>query len=163
MHLPGLDSLRSAVGTVFVLGTVTACATASTSAGPVEYSVDERVPIAADGVMPVSLKAGPVTFTELRVRNLPDEDEVLNSSRWEHSRPKPTVRATGDGSVATKLDLEASLESEQGEVFLKCTRRTSLNSSGREEWNLCTLEAMYTRDWPRTKFFHLRASVKPRD
>jgi hypothetical protein len=127
---------------------------------PGVYTIDRTIPLPAEGFTSVSLDVGPVTVTELRVRNIPDKEEIANASAREHSRPKPVVKAKNNGPVDVDLVLDTSLEDDLGESFLGCTRVVSLDAGETDDWSTCRLEAMYTRDWPKVRMFHLVLKVK---
>ncbi|HVN32954.1 MAG TPA: pullulanase-associated domain-containing protein [Anaeromyxobacter sp.] len=136
------------------------CATPAVGADSIfEYPIDERIPLAAEGVMPVSIQAGPVTITEVRVRNMPTERDVAeNPTGSDKSHPKPDVAARSSADV--KIRLGASLESEEGESYLSCTRKVGLDAGRTDDWSLCGMEGMYTRHWRKVKVVHLVGWVR---
>lgn len=130
-----------------------------------EYVVDETIPLPADGVAAsLSLQAGPVTITEVRVRNRPTEHEVReNPEGLDRSRPKPIVIARNDGKDDVKVSLSASLEGASGQPFMSCRRKTDLDAGETDDWNVCSMEGLYTKDWPKVKFVHVVVRVRPED
>jgi hypothetical protein len=127
-----------------------------------EYPVDERIPLAADGVMPVSIQVGPVTITEVRVGNMPSERDVAeNPTGNDKSHPKPSLAVRTSADV--KITVSASLESEGGESYLSCKRKVGVDAGRTDDWSLCAMEGLYTRDWHKVKVVHLVAWVRPDD
>ena len=127
-----------------------------------EYPVDERIPLAPDGVMPVSIQVGPVTITEVRVRNMPSEQDVAeNQTGNDKSHPKPSLAVRSSADV--KILASASLESEGGESYQSCKRKVEVDAGKTDDWNLCGMEGLYTRDWRKVKVVHLVAWVRLND
>jgi hypothetical protein len=126
-----------------------------------EVKIDQRIPLKFEGdevLAPVSIEAGPVKFTEVRVRNVPGADEIKKAG--DHSRPKPVVAVDNEKGPDAKVRVEVKLEDEEGKSYLSCTRSSSIDSGAHEDHiNACWLDAMLSSDWPKVKVFHLIATV----
>ena len=127
-----------------------------------EYFIDESIPLPADGVASLSIQAGPVTITQVRIRNAPTKRDLReNPTGHDRSHPKPAV--TGQSSDDVNLQIVVSLEDDAGNSFMSCRRKVGLDEGDSDEINLCTTESMYTHDWPSLRILHLSARVILRD
>ncbi|HVO21299.1 MAG TPA: hypothetical protein VMU15_18700 [Anaeromyxobacter sp.] len=125
------------------------------------WEIDLAVPLAASGVMPVSLGAGPVTVTELRVRNMPSEEETHDQSRGnDKSHPKPTVTVKNGGSGKVKCKLKVALEDDQGKPLMTCDASKGVDQGETSELNLCWIASIRTLDWPKLRAFHVTGTIK---
>lgn len=149
--------MRAWASTVAVAG----CLWMGTAAAADEVRIDQRIPLEFkdDEVLaPVSIEAGPVRFTEVRVRNVPKTSEIRDPD--DNSRPKPVVAVDNDNGPDAEVRIEVTLEDEQGNSYLRCSQSSSIDSGAHEDHiNACWLESMHSRDWPKVKVFHLLATV----
>jgi hypothetical protein len=125
------------------------------------WEIDLAVPFKHDGVMPVSLVAGPFTITELRVRNMPSDEETHDQSRGnDKSHPKPTVTAHNGAGWKAKLKLKVALEDDQGRSLLTCDASKGVDKGETSELNLCWIASIRTLDWPRVRAFHVTGRIQ---
>lgn len=129
-----------------------------------EVKIDRKIPLQfqQDEVLaPVSIEAGPVKFTEVRVRNVPKEDEIRKAG--DSTRPKPVVAVDNENGPDAKVRVVVTLEDEAGKSYLECSRSSSIDSGAQADHiNACWLESMQSSDWPKVKVFHLVATVTSR-
>jgi hypothetical protein len=125
------------------------------------WEFELAVPFASSGVMPVSLEVGPFTISELRVRNMPSEEETHDPSRTkDNSHPKPTVTARSHTTWDAQFKLKVTLEDDQGKVLLSCSAKKGLSRGEQEELNVCWIASIRTLDFPKVKVFHVTGRVK---
>jgi hypothetical protein len=126
-----------------------------------EYEFELAVPMAHDGVVPVSLEVGPFTITELRVRNMPSDEEVQDPSKKDdNSHPKPCFTARSQAPWDADFKAKFTLEDDQGNVLMSCNRSKGLSRGETEELSLCWLASMKTHDWPKVKVLRLAGRVR---
>ncbi len=131
-----------------------------------QYDIDESVTVnAASGYdTRIQATAGPVTFTEVKIRNIPSAEEIRRVTRaTENSRPKPVVFARNDGQIPAKVHVRTILEDDMGTALMTCDRTGSLDPGERNDWNMCLTEAMHTLDWPQVRVVHLIAQVDTKE
>lgn len=125
------------------------------------YELDLAVPLASGGVMPVSFEVGPFTITELRVRNMPSDEETHDLSRGkDKSHPKPTITARSRTTWDAQLKLKVTLEDDQGKALMACEARKGLAKGESEELSMCWIASVRTLDWPKVKVFHVTGRIK---
>jgi hypothetical protein len=157
--------MRRSIRIIAMASTLCAgCATTSAGNGSSrQYKVDELIDLPADGIAPVSIKAGPVEVIEVRIRNMPTEQDVVEDKRGtDRSHPKPTVVARSTSRQPAWLSLVSILEDEAGKPLMTCDARKDqeLAPGATDDWNTCMFEGIRTREWPRVKIFHLIATVR---
>ncbi|HET6438142.1 MAG TPA: hypothetical protein VFG59_08780 [Anaeromyxobacter sp.] len=112
-----------------------------------------------ENALSLKLEVGPVTITEIRVRNAPSPEEVAGAKN-DNSHPHPTVTAENHGPSNVRLVLRTSLEDEQGHAFMTCQRYVKLPAGKTDRWTICFMEHMKTADWSRVKTVHLETEVE---
>jgi len=129
--------------------------------GEEAHEFELAVPLAADGVMPVSFEVGPFTLTEVRVRNMPSDEEVRDTSaKRDNSHPKPTFTARSRAAWDADFKVKVTLEDERGKVLMKCDRSKGLGKGETDELNLCWLASIRTSEWPKVKVVRLVGRIQ---
>jgi hypothetical protein len=144
-----------AVAVVWVaLGAVPAAAKAS---------LDKKVPFPTSGRAALGVKVGPLTFTEVLVRNAPNAKDLAEakSNPKDNCHPKLQVGVSNPGSAKMKFHVTVSLEDGSGHVYMSCDRNDSISpGASNDHTNLCWLDSMKTIDWPKLKVVHVSAEVE---
>lgn len=113
----------------------------------------------------LDFKAGPLTFTELIVRNPPNAGDIKKaqtSDPDDNCHPKLQVGITNDGKQDMKFKIVLSLEDEAGTVYLTCNREDSIDAGDENaHTNLCWLDWMKTIDWPKLTVVRIKADIDP--
>ncbi len=131
-----------------------------------EYRIDEVVPLPADGIAPVSFRAGPVEVVEVRVRNRPSAEDIAEDTRkTDTSHPKPVITAFNHGTALALVSLESILEDAAGTPLMVCNGRKpqELVPGVKDDWNTCLMEGMPTHAWPRVTHFHAKVTIRVRE
>ncbi len=133
------------------------------------FLIDEVFPLPENGRIPLTLKAGPVDITEVRIEKMPSKSEVANARRnSEKSRVEPIVMVKGMSDPDDVLDgleiravIEVALEDDVGTPVISCIKVVEIDPGEIDDVSPCTLGArtLYTQDWPKVKFVSLKAKV----
>ena len=125
-----------------------------------KLELDETVPL-ENGAADVKLEAGDIVLTKILVRDAPSEAEVAKANDKYHSYVNPTVVMSNKGRHDADVELELTLQDEEGKEILSCSR--SLEVEGKDEDNTyfaCKRGRIKTLDWPRVKQAHVVAHIE---
>ena len=133
------------------------------AAGDQPASVNETVKFPKAGAAELEIKAGPITFTEIIIRNAPNEDDLrqAKTNPKDNCHPKLQVGVTNNGSSKVEFHVRVLLEDDEGNVYMSCDRNDSISGGAENDHtNLCWLDSMKTIDWPKLTRVRLVAKVK---
>jgi hypothetical protein len=129
------------------------------------FSVNKTVKFPKGERVDLNLKAGPVTFTEVIIRNPPNSKDIKEAETknpGDNCHPKIAVGVSNDGKEEMKFRVVVSFEDSEGNVYLKCDKDDSIDSgSDNDHSNLCWLDSMKTIDWPKLTQIRVVAEVDP--
>lgn len=121
------------------------------------YEVDKAVPVTADGCVLLDAQAGPVTFVEVLLEDLPSEVDP-------RSAPGAVVVVSNGGDSEADLSITVTLEDGDGVVLDRATRSLDLDEDTTNE----TFSVLHRGEgskrlaegeWPRVKVVRLVARV----
>ncbi len=114
----------------------------------------------------LNFKAGPLTFTEVIIRNPPNAGDIKNAQTkdpGDNCHPKLQVGVSNEGKTEAEFRVVVSLEDDEGNVYLKCDRDDNIDpGSENDHTNLCWLDSMKTIDWPKLTVVRIQADVDPK-
>lgn len=121
------------------------------------YEVDKAVPVAADGCVLLDAQAGPVTFVEVLLEDLPSEVDP-------RSAPDAVVVVSNLGDDEADLSVTVTLEDADGVVLDSATRSFELDEYSTNETFSVFHRGVGSRhlakgEWPRVKTVRLVARV----
>ena len=125
-------------------------------------SLDKKVPFPKNGRVALGVKAGPLTFNEVIIRNAPNAGDLAGakSNPRDNCHPKLQVGVSNKGSAKMKFHVTVSLEDGKGTVYMSCERNDSISPAAHNDHtNLCWLDSMKTIDWPKLKVVHVSAVI----
>lgn len=112
----------------------------------------------------LGIKAGPLTFTELIIRNPPNAEDLreAKTNPSDNCHPKLAIGVTNTGRSKMEFHVTVSLEDGRGKIYMTCDRNDSIDPGAQNDHtNLCWLESMKTIDWPRVTRVRLVAEIDP--
>lgn len=154
---------RSLVRLVLVLILVAVGAAAVAGEGKT-HRVDKTVPLPKTGLAELKFHAGPVVFEEVIVRNMPDEEDIAKSKEDpdDNCHPKLAVGMSNPSGVKMKVHLIVRLEDGEGNIYMSCDRDDTVSAGAdNDHTNLCWLDSMKTKDFPKVTRIHIIATVSP--
>lgn len=130
---------------------------------------DKSFPLPADGVdvIPVKAKVGSVVVDDIRLNNLPNEQEVkvaVANNTDDKCRPKIAVLFSNPTALKMKAKVVATFESADGTVLFSCDRKDRINPfADGDRTDVCfgfgALTSMQLRHWPKVKKVHIVADI----
>lgn len=126
------------------------------------YTVDKMVPMPKTGRADLKFEAGPVTFEEIVIRNMPDEEDLAKAKNdpSDKCHPKLQVGVSNKGTAKMKFHLTVRLEDKDGNIYMSCDRNDTVEPGAvNDHTNLCWLDSMKTLDWPKVTAVHIIAKV----
>jgi hypothetical protein len=137
-------------------------ALAAVPAAAQQASLDKKLPFPKNGRVALGVKAGPLKFNEVVIRNAPNARDLAEakSNPRDNCHPKLQVGVSNTGSAKMKFHVTVSLEDGKGTVYMRCERNDSISpAADNDHTNLCWLESMKTIDWPKLKVVHVSAEI----
>lgn len=128
------------------------------------FHVDETVIFPAGGIGALKIEAGPVTFEEILIRNMPDAGDIAKakSDPDDNCHPKLQVGMSNRASAKMKVTLKVELLGDDGTVYMNCSRTDDVEPGAtNDHTNLCWLSSMKTLDFPKVTKIRIIASVSP--
>ncbi len=130
---------------------------------------DKSFPLPADGVDVIQVKAkvGSVVVDDIRLNNLPNEQEVkvaVANNTDDKCRPKIAVLFSNPTALKMKAKVVATFESADGTVLFSCDRKDRINPfADGDRTDVCfgfgALTSMQLRHWPKVKKVHIVADI----
>jgi len=131
------------------------------------FSFNKTVKFPKGNIAALEIKAGPLTFTEVIIRNPPNAGDIKDAQTkdpGDNCHPKLQVGVSNGGDREMKFHVTVSLEDDAGNVYLKCDREDDVDAGAdNDHTNLCWLDSMKTIDWPKLTLVRVRADVDPAD
>ncbi len=129
------------------------------------FTLNKTVKFPKSNQTALNFKAGPVTFTEIIIRNPPSASDIKNAETkdpGDNSHPKFSVGVSNDGKEKMAFRVVVSLEDDAGTVYFKCDREDTVDPGAENDHtNMCLLTSMKTIDWPKLTVVRIRADVDP--
>ncbi len=129
------------------------------------FTLDKTIKFPKSYQADLNFKAGPLTFTEIIIRNPPSASDVKNAETkdpGDNSHPKFSVGVSNNGKEKMAFHVVVSLEDDAGTVYFKCDRDDSIDPGNENDHtNLCWLDSMKTIDWPKLTVVRVKATVDP--
>ena len=142
---------------------VAAAAVSEEEAKPGSLDKSFAMPAKGGDVIPVKIKVGSLMIDEIRLNNLPNEEEVkvaVANNSGDKSRPKIAVLISNPTPYKMKAKLVASFEGADGVLYMTCDRKDGVKPyADSDRTNMCFLASLKTRDWPKVKKVHLTAEI----
>lgn len=127
-------------------------------------SLDKAVPFPQSGQASLKWEVGSLVVEEVIIRNAPDEEDLrkAESDPSDKCHPKMQVGLTNRGTAKMKFHLTLKLEGEDGAVYMSCDRNDTVAPGAvNDHTNLCWLDSMKTKDWPKVKQVRISITVSP--
>lgn len=128
------------------------------------HTVNKTIPFPKTNRAELGWKVGPITFTEVIVRNAPNDEDLREAKKDtnDNCHPKLQVGVSNGGDQKMKFHLTVALEDDQGSIYLSCDRNDSIKPGAENDHtNLCWLDSMKTIDWPKLTRIRIKADVDP--
>jgi len=132
---------------------------------PSGLTIDKEVPFTPEGRLDVDEDAGPVHVGQVVFQNLPTDSEIREASGpGDTSRPQPMLVVSNSGASAATLEVEVTLEDDEGQVLMSTDNHPYVKKDCINEVVKAyhRKPAMRTIDWPRLTVVHLKVTVVPR-
>lgn len=137
-------------------------AAALAAQGAEVFHVDKVVPFPKSGLAALKFEAGPITFEEVVVRNMPDAADLAEAAKDpdDNCHPKLQVGMSNAGPAEMTVKITLRLEGDDGTVYMDCSRTDEVKPGAvNDHTNLCWLDSMKTKDFPKVTKVHIVASV----
>jgi hypothetical protein len=156
-------SLRSGVLLLVALGAVAVAVSAEEEAKAGSLDKSFAMPAKGGDVIPVKIKVGSLMIDEIRLNNLPNEQEVkvaVANNSGDKSRPKIAVLISNPTPYKMKAKLVTSFEGADGTIYMSCDRKDGVKPyADSDRTNMCFFDSLKTRNWPKVKKVHLVAEI----
>jgi hypothetical protein len=127
-------------------------------------SVDKTVPLPQTGEASLKWEVGPVVVEDVIIRNMPDEEDLrkAESDVDDKCHPKMQVGFSNKGAAKMKVHVTLKLEGSDGAVYMSCDRNDTVAPGAvNDHTNLCWLDSMKTKDWPKVKVVRISVTASP--
>jgi hypothetical protein len=128
------------------------------------HSVDRTVPFPQTGQASLKWELGPLGVEEVIIRNMPDEEDLRKAEADPDDKchPKMQVGFSNKGAAEMKVHVTLRLEGEDGAVYMSCDRNDTIEPGAvNDHTNLCWLDSMKTKDWPKVKVVRISVTASP--
>jgi hypothetical protein len=129
------------------------------------FKLDKTIKFPKSYQADLNFKAGPLTFTEIIIRNPPNAGDIKNAEtkdKGDNCHPKFSLGVSNDGKEKMQFHVVVSLEDDAGTVYFKCDRDDSIDSGAENDHtNMCLITSMKTIDWPKLTVVRIKAEIDP--